>query len=195
MGKNEMQRAWTIQTLAAWETLRERGVLYGDGRRVIKDWRSAYKWMMKQMKKRLSGYKGGWPIWAWVQWMGDSPRPDLRCSAHLPRGTHGVCLELFVDSDRLLLHDFDAWHSVLNDCYVSWNEKEWEEFCKKEESGDVSRREIQEEKELSWERIFDLNSSHRDPDWCGKPEEASIAAVMECVCLDDVVKVDHFVAR
>lgn len=131
----------------------------------------------------------------WVQWKGDSPCPDLRCSAHLPRGTYGVRIELSVDPDRLVPHDFDAWHSVLNNCHLSWDEKEWDSFCRKEKSKNVLRNKIQKEKELSWDRIFSLDDPHRDPRWCGKSEDASIAAVTECIRLGDVVKVDHFVAR
>jgi len=44
---------WTIQDMAAWERLRRKGVLRGDGRRVPAYYRHAYRWMSDQMRLRL----------------------------------------------------------------------------------------------------------------------------------------------
>lgn len=84
--------------------------------------RPAYRWLMSQMKERVAGCRGLWPIWFW-----HSPKPDLRHSAHLPRGERGVRLELELPRDRTLLLDFETWHAVLNRWHLSQSQRESEE--------------------------------------------------------------------
>ena len=63
------------------------------------------------------------PIWVWVR-----PKPDLRQAGYLQRGRKGVLLELEIDSHRILLSDFDAWHCVLNHWYLALTEYEELQF-------------------------------------------------------------------
>ena len=116
MTKSNMMRLWTIQTKDTWARAEESGVLkcnelHIDADKEIDSWlRPAYDWMVRQLEQRVKNYpRNKYPIWAWYH-----PKPDLRRSGHLPRGTSGVRVEFLVSSDRVLLSDFEAWHAVLN---------------------------------------------------------------------------------
>jgi hypothetical protein len=114
---------WTVQTREVWEEFQRKGVLRAEGRRVIPEFREAYQWLMEQMKERLPGYSGRYPLWAWYH-----PKPDLRYAGLLPRGTRGVRIEFVAPVDRILLSDFDAWHAVLNKGFLALDEAEDEAF-------------------------------------------------------------------
>jgi hypothetical protein len=104
-------------------------------------------------------------------------------------------MELLIPEGSFLPHDFEMWHIVLSNGFVSWNEEEdskWEQW---ERSGTLTAGKIQREKERTWERIFDLANISRHPDWCCTLDDVSIAAVLEEITLDHVQKVDHFTAR
>ncbi|MEA1894498.1 MAG: DUF3841 domain-containing protein [Euryarchaeota archaeon] len=122
-------RLWTIQTKEAWERAGKLGVLEFNEivDKDIDDWfRPAYDWMAGQLEERVKEYPcNKYPIWAWHH-----PKPDLRRSGHLPRDTMGVRVEILVNSDRVLLSDFEAWHAVLNCWYLSLSEEgsdSWDE--------------------------------------------------------------------
>jgi hypothetical protein len=186
-------RLWTIQTIEAWERCRSTGVLAADGRRVPFYYRDAYRWLRQQAKSRLADYSGRPFVWAWSH-----PKPDLRCVAHLPKGQQGVRIEFIVPADRILCSDFDAWHCVLNQGYLALSEEEddaWDRSLKAhglewqwQFLPPVERREM----EKSWERIFDLEALNASS-WTGPVTH--IQAVLERVFLQEVVRVDHFVAR
>lgn len=190
-----MERIWTMQTEEAWNSFQKNGVLHADGRRVWSEFRRAYQWMMEQMRERLPDYRGHYPLWAWVRWSPHSPRPDLRASSHLQHGERGVRMELLVPSDSMLPHDFEAWHIVLANGLVAWSEGEDDKWEQRERSKALTPRQIQREKEKSWLRIFDLMNDARDSEWCCTPHDMAIAAVLERIMLDQVQKVDHFIAR
>jgi hypothetical protein len=103
----------------------------------------AYDFMDKSMRSRKvemlpasSVSKDIMPIWGWYKraWR---TAPDLRENGLLEPGTPGVMMHLRIDESRLLLSDFDLWHAVLNDTPTV----------------------LGEEKEASWEHIFDLQKS------------------------------------
>lgn len=194
---------WTIQDLAAWERFQQRGVLRADARRVCRTFRPAYEWMAQQMRIRLgeASTRRASPIWAWYQWKGErEPRPDLRASGHLARGTRGVRIE-FETNEPVLLSDFELWHNVLNDWYLPNSEADGERFQAR-----LKRRHLSfyETKPLpdprfhraivkSWERIFDLdwNDKHLTQPKARK----SIQATLWQVEWNWVRAVSEFVAR
>ena len=182
---------WTIQTWEAWERLQKRESLYGDGRRVFRYERHAYRWMMMQMRQRLSIYNGGYPLWGWYR-----PKPDLRHTAHLSKGVSGVRIEIQIPASRVLLSDLERWHDVLNNCYLSRSETEDLEWERKAGHGTVRRENIpvdlRKEIEKSWEHIFDLESA-RDPGW--EKTNYRIQATFERLHLKEVINVQSFVAR
>ncbi|MCK4355575.1 DUF3841 domain-containing protein, partial [Candidatus Bipolaricaulota bacterium] len=75
-------RVWTIQPAEVLARLTAARVLYADPACVPKEFHHAYIWMCAQMRQRLPHYGGHYPWWGW-----HTPRPDLRGSGHLPRGT------------------------------------------------------------------------------------------------------------
>lgn len=165
-------KLWTIQPLEQWEKLARSGVLRADGRRIFRPYRKAYKWMQKIAARRLSNYGGRTLVWAWIT------KPDLRRTGHLPKGTAGVRIEFVVPTDRFLLSDFEAWHFVLNGWHLSLSKKEDKE------------RNI----EKSWERIFDFKALNGADHYFVGPVER-IQAVLEYVSLEEVTRVNHFIAR
>ncbi|NMX21197.1 hypothetical protein C5S30_01900, partial [ANME-1 cluster archaeon GoMg4] len=125
------------------------------------------------------------------------PKPDLRRSGHLPRGTSGVRIEFIVSSDRVLLSDFEAWHAVLNCWYLSLSEVEsdnWDNRC------EIAGIKIgwenwhppspKEELMRSWERIFDLKLLKKHSAWMGG---GAIHACIEKIYMDEVVTVTYFI--
>lgn len=168
-------RVWTIQRIGWWQQLQTRRVLGGDGRRIWPEMRPPYRWLMGQMRQRITGYNSGWPIWFW-----HSPKPDLRRRAHLPKGERGVRLEIEIPAARALLLDFESWHCVLNNGHLALSEQEYD--------GNAS----QEKREASWQRVFDLDALRQSPDW-GPIDR--IQGVTEHVRLDEVRRIDEFTAR
>lgn len=179
-------RLWTIQSLEAWEQCRKTGVMRADGRRVARRYRDSYHWMMAQMKRRLPGYQGRFPIWAWA-----GTRPDLRTTGFLPRGSPGARLEFTVPVNRVLLSDFNAWHHVLNGWYLPLTQQEadgWAQACQLYPGSDCLRHWLL----ASWERIFDLDLLDRSE---LTAPVTLVQAVLEEIRLEEVNRVSLFTAR
>lgn len=180
----------TIQTHAAWTSAQRLGVLRADGRRVFNGWRPAYRWMRGQMARRLRAFRGGYPIWAWYL-----AEPELSDEALLPTGQSGVCLEFRAPSSEVLLSNFDAWHSVLNNWYLALDEAEEQAWFERCPDGVLPHRRsaaCQAEVERSWERIFDLDLLASSPSRA--TSSPMIQAVVQEVPLKSVVSVRYFQA-
>lgn len=180
---------WSIHGEEAVRQLERRGVLRGDGRRIyLWEHRFAFHWMIRQMTERLGPPPRGsrYPVWAWSAYNGQrAPRPDLRCRAHLPRGTKGARIEIDVPEERVLLSDFDRWHLVLYGVYLCDDEEDDRRF----EAGPYDRASVQQ----SWQRIFELGRG--DPACYGPPSARSIQATLWSIRLDDVRDITWFTAR
>lgn len=168
---------WTIQTRQAWQYALSIGELTGSQSLIPREFLKSYTWMMSQMEKRLRIYHGGYPIWVWTE------RPDLRHTGYLQRGMSAVRLKLDLDPKMVLLSDFNAWHAVLNDWFLSLNELEDKLF---------SNNAIPITKEQFWERIFDLELLHCSEWWTGAPV---LQGVVEKVSVRQVIGVNEFTAR
>lgn len=169
---------WTNQTIEAWNEALEKGYLIGKPKYIWEELKEPYHWMMKQMETRLPYYNGEYPIWVWTE------KPDLRRSGHFEKGTHAVCLELKILSERVLLSDFDAWHCVLNNGFLALDENEWDAFY---------RGELKMTKEESWERIFNFESLKNEPWW--NDTKLHLQGVTGKIDISQVRKVRRFVAR
>lgn len=132
---------YTIQDLNAWVEAQRLGYLVGNKEYVWEDFLIPYKWMMNQINKKIPKYHGEYPIWLWPE------KQDLRRSGYKERGTKAVYLEIEIPESQVLLSDFNAWHVVLMDSVILDYEDEIID------------------KELSWERIFDLEYLGKHPDW------------------------------
>ena len=140
------------------------------------------------MKKRLSRYKGAFPLWCWLY-----PQPDVFEHGHLAEGAQGVLAEMLVSPSRVLLSDFDAWYHVLNLSFLplSWEEdKQWDmrfQTCDYQTLPQI----FQDEIHTSWERIFDFETLDASELW--KPVRY-VQAVIEYITTDDVYSIRPFTA-
>lgn len=175
------QILWTIQHEAAYEQLCRTGVLIADNEYLLfSDQSEAYEWMADQLSKRVGNPPNGirFPVWAWYQWEGRRSRRDLRLAGYAERGTPMVQITFEAEADSFLLSDFDLWHSVLNEQYIPANA----DFSQAEDDP-VSPDEIR----ASWSRIFDADRL--------SSASASIQAVLWQIKTDQIVKVEHFIAK
>lgn len=179
---------WTIQPDVVWDDWQARGVMSADLRYVDHSYREAYRWMTREMRRRLPSSKPRKsPLWAWYQYDGIARRrPDLRSSRHLPKGTHGVRIEFEATEDAVLLSDFELWHYVLNQWYLATSEEDDRRFESRESP---SRNLVR----ASWVRILDLEWS--DPHIAAPRDRKSIQATLWSAPVDAVREVTEFVAR
>lgn len=186
-----IETLWTIQDEAAFEVFQRTGVLRADPSRLIFDgmFRNAYDWMTAQMCQRIGVAPDGvqYPVWAWYQWEGRRKRRDLRQAGYAQRGTPMVQITFEADHKDFLLSDFDAWHSVLSNCYIADNEQDWELFYAN--GGKCKTDDII----ASWDKVFDLN--RYTPDWDPEPEHRSVQATLWEIRMSQVKKVEHFIAK
>lgn len=179
---------WTIQHEDAWRRAQGRGFIRADGRRRGRDFRAAYRWIEREMRRRIGEPPRGvqHPIWAWLQYENERVRrPDLRRSGHLPSGARGVLIEFDASKDQVLLSDFELWHYVLNQWYLPQTSREAREPL--EDALSVPHL------KSSWRRIFDLDWSLKDVS-VPRPEK-SIQATIWQVPLSAVRSVTGFRAR
>jgi DNA-binding transcriptional LysR family regulator len=193
-------RLWTLQHLEVWERLRSEGVLTVDPGHPDfclegePSFREPYDWMREQMTRRVEGYAGHYPWWAYEHFL------DLRrWRFHSgPPGTRMVRLGLAIATEQALLSGFEAWHYVLNRWYLpaALDDEEHEREQKECECAaaldgvDVWKQTPLPEPwesrlRASWERIFDVDM---------RRSTETIQATFEFLWLDDVVTVTDFTA-
>lgn len=100
------------------------------------------------MAVRLPDYSGEYPVWAHLK------RPNLRqtyCFAHPT-----VLVVADVPRERVLISDYDRWHSCLNHWFCSDTEAEDNEMERRWGRVGPGRANLSVEMVRSWERIFDL---------------------------------------
>lgn len=197
-------QVWSIQPLAAWQSLQATGVLRTDPALIDPDFLRAYQWLVVQMQSRIGAPPSGchFPVWCWYQWQDvEKRKPDLRAGGHLSKGQHGVLLTLTIPENAVLLSDFDLWHYVLNYWYLPQSSAESDAFadelaaagldphCTRPLLDPTYHRRI----EASWQRIFDLNWSA--PEIASPKAEKQIQGVTWEITLVQVKKVQAFVAR
>ena len=177
---------WTIQTPMAWSLLNRNGVLSGDGRRIDRYFRTPYHWLMGEMKERIPGYGGKFPLWFWTE------KPDLRTGGLEKSGTQAVCIECVIPKERVLLSDYGNWHTILNDSYFAHSEQEFDAWYARIEAGAITAEEAEKEKRESWKRVFDLQTLAALPEWHGS---LRIQATIEKLYLSEIKGVRFFKAR
>ncbi len=199
---------WTIQSERAYEIARSKGILRADWEHIFFDENpEAYLWMADRLeeKSRRPSESIRTPVWAWFQWEGKRKRRDLRCSGYSERGKSMVQLTIEVPDQRVLLSDFDYFHMVLMNMYVPVSEEDDKNFDKEiegtglsyndlfQEIGDLEMKFIFRNKIIqSWNRIFDLENVATG---YNSSIGQSIQAVMWEVHLDEIKKVERFIAR
>ncbi len=188
---------WIIRNAAECEILKRDGRLTANEQWIPQEYRQAYRWMATQLAVRVGQPPQGchYPLWAWYQWSGPRrERPDLRSRAHLPTGQRGVRIAFKADPQQVLLSDFDRWHAVLNQQYLSKNDYDARDFEQKfENKGKYNNARKLMLIRKSWEKIFDV-----EPLCKSSREHAlqfSIQAVLWELRLDQVHEMRFFIAR
>ena len=169
----------------AAELARVRWPLRANERFVDPYMRPAYRWMARELARRVGPPPRGvkLPLWAWVE------RPDLRSGAHLQRGTRGVLLELELPRRAVLLSDFERFHAVLNRHYLARSAADEARFERR------VARSHRSEVEASWPRIFSFAARARDPAYYGPADEATVQAVFWELHEEQVLSTRAFTAR
>ena len=182
-------RLYTITTEKAYTVLNDRGWLTGNAHHAWRDFLPSYKWMGDQMTKRVGPPPGRsrYPIWGRIE------KPDLRSGGHLPRGNRGYRLEIEVPDQEVLLSDFQQWHIVLMDRYISNSEEDDDRFEAREQKlGDKADQLLRPEIEASWERIFEIDGE-LDPEWWGTT--LRLQATFWRLELTQVIRATPFISR
>lgn len=185
---------WTIQPADVCRSLQERGSLHADPELwtdMYPSLEAAYRWMTGQMARRIPGFRGHYPWWAWRQWALDRPRPDLR-NVRTYRSGSNVLLKLDVPDQEVLLSDYNAWHAVINVWPIADTEAEYEileqEISDRQQTSRPFDEELDRKIQKSWERIFDLDGLKTH--WMYP--EGSVQACFETLRWRDVKRVQVF---
>ena len=152
-------RLWTIQPPEVLKIIETSGEFTCDPKLSMQDFSQAYHWLVKQMDEKDIKHPYGLelPIWAWYKIDGKNEKPDLTDGRFGMPGDKLVCIEIEVDAQDVLLSDFYAWHSVLNEGFLdsALTEEEWD---LQHNWFDALAPEIQEKvMKESWKDIFKIN--------------------------------------
>lgn len=159
-------RLWTLQPEWVYEILKKDGVFVCDPSKStmlqFDGFEKAYRWMTNQMIKQIGPPPAGVsiPIWAWHTTYWKHRRPDLRRTEFRSYTEPMLCIEIEKPDNEVLLSDEENWHFVLNDRYISDNEKDYNDF------DSLPEQQQKQLKEKSWKRIFD--TSPYEDNWIRK---------------------------
>lgn len=128
----------------------------------------AYKWLKEQMLQQGVTHSANneHMIWAWYQWYGvNKSKPDKRYASvyNYFRDEPFVLMELEVNPKRVCLHDYDAWHDVLNYTMLAEEEKadSFKEKFNYYKERPLSNLDAHKEMTESWQNIFDSKASQK----------------------------------
>lgn len=185
----KMYKLWTIQRLSFFDELMQNGTIESNWDYVDRDLHFAYKWICGQMLLRNIPIGSKPPIWAWYRYEGKHKKPDLRKTLHLPRGEKGVCIDFEIEKESVLLSEFNMWHYVLNNVYLSTTQQEELLRDGLEKEGRLELAALHK----SWERIFDIDAG--DENWFGKRENRQIQACIPKFKIENVRAVRYLTGR
>ena len=193
-----MTRYWTVQHPEVWQRLQRGEAVHGPALDHKDDamFRDAYAWMMRQMDALpdADAASSGTPVWVWPT------RVDLREATfrRWAKDQRMVLLTLEMQSDRVLLSDYDAWHFVLNywylggerasDCFHRWTERvcNTDVYRSKPLPLDRAHRLV----ERSWERVFELERLRTRLEYGAAPQ--SVQGTLWRLKPEDVVGVVEY---
>jgi hypothetical protein len=183
-------RIWTIQSIAVWEQLQEHGMLRVDEHcdKYNGHIPPAYQWLCGQLQRRLPGYGGHLPWWAYCT------KPDLRLYRHTrPYDQAEVRLELEPTPGSMMRFPCWAWHKVFCQDYLAVSRMEYEDWWSR------LRQVVPDEDlwpppepwrgqvEKTWERLFDSDlpplSWDEESTWS---KEVAVEAAFEVLRSEDV---------
>lgn len=185
------RRVWTIQPELVWRRLEREGRLRVDRRRQGAS-HHAYEWLLRQLPRRLPGYGGGYPWWAYGQ------RPDLRAVRHEKAlGQLHVMIELELPVHQVLTFPAWAWDDIFYGRFLSAQRAIATEWHRRLRAAVPDEDELPQlpqpwlsELEGSWELLFKMRAA---PHHSGKVRRRlGHEAVFELLALDDVRRVTFF---
>jgi hypothetical protein len=183
-------RVWTVQPLVVWERLERDRCLAVDPSCYVGGVPEQYLWLAGQLRRRLPGYGGNPPWWAYCG------KPDLRWVRHCqPLGAAQVRLELELPAAFVM--PCWAWHTVRCRDYLCFDRREAREWKAGLRQAKVSEADWplpgpwQRRLEASWERLFDpdVPTRHRSR---GARFGSVQEAVFEYLRLEQVRRVTRF---
>lgn len=193
MHPDALVRVWTYQGDDAWNIAQARGYFSGSSHHIENEDHFApapYAWMREQMKKRLPDYSGDYPVWAWMKRLSAKKWPQKymgtqerhRITALIPR-------------KRILISNYETWHSVLNNGLLCDTEAEYDAFEAEwgfhpsTQSAEYSRA-YAAAVEPSWEKIFSFCSpSDQTKDmiyWNGSAKKYILQACVDRIYLNEI---------
>lgn len=198
-------KLWTIQPKEWYDKLQEQNVIFGEKQYVPYFLLDAYDWLIDEMDKRIGEkpHFDCYPIWAWYQYDSEKkPKPDLRCSDHLKKGTHGVRIEIEKKDKDVILSDFTLWHFPITKHYIADSESDNMEFDNLLEKNGFIYSDpdfesiptvLKNQIINSWNKILDLKylSAYQS----GNISEKKIQATFWSLNVNEIVKVTEFIAR
>lgn len=191
-------KLWTIQPLEVVEQIEKIGYYICDSTKAelpndFETFRNAYTWLSMEMDKRIGRRPKGvvYPVWAWYIRNWKNKKPDLRESGYGPRGEKMVCIEIEKNKKDVLLSDFDAWHSVLNNGYFpnAYNESEWDRLQDWYDSLSIGKQ--KKVKLSSWENIFDITPFENDFMCQGRYVQATFWVLKK----EEIKKIQYFICK
>ena len=161
-------KLYTVQPLCVYHQLMENKVFIADpvqssfyhpNNEEDSKFVSAYDWLMKEMKDRLSPKPKDAviPIWGWYKYANEF-KLDLRKYGKVKKPY--VVMEIYKDEKEVLLSDFLAWHTILNDYYLADDElsdAEMEIVCESYDELVIHHpKKARKIKLESWKNVFKL---------------------------------------
>ncbi len=173
---NAPVRIYTYQGPEVLDPMSARGFLTGHAETIESDphWAASYRWMRDRMAERIPDHSGDYPVWAWLK------RKTAR-SKHWRDRSDTVRITAEVPKCRILLSNFELWHSVLNNHLCADTEEEW----------DADPDPSPETLHASWLRIFDFEP-RPDPasiPWLGWPDNLTVQACVDRIYENEIVTI------
>lgn len=191
---------YSFQVQSVWNQLRETGYAFPNSLVINptfddpdQQFADAYAWLHRKMRSQNKDYlcDNRDMFWGWYQWCGKKYRPDLRStSAKRFFDEPFVLLTLDLPDDRVLLSNYDTWHSVLNKWYLG-HDHEMDQMWLARKKGAISEQDFLSLATKSWDAVLNLP---RSIDMFGiEPHQVSVQATFHDICIGDVRRVEHFV--
>lgn len=151
----ETVRAWTIQPWELWTAVQAQGWMTIDPR-YSANLHHCYEWLRPQLLRRIPGYQGHYPWWAY------GTRPDLRQRHHhYPRSERYAMLELELSRAKTCVLTFWAWDLIFCGEFLSYTAEEAADWRRRLEAAVPNEDELPRlpqpwlsELESSWECLF-----------------------------------------
>lgn len=187
MPGDQLVRLYSYQEQFAWDRAQNMGFwtgfpnLYDDEE--DRKWKYAYEWMIARMSERVPNFSGDYPMWAWTK------RPCTKPKKHR-KGS--IRLTVLVPRERIVFSDYDLWHGVLNQWFISETEREWDIFNKEWPHDNLDG--FLDHIRPSWDRCleFKASTSKETTEWIGPYHSCHVQACIDRFYWNEIVDVRRF---